>query len=74
MWEDSVKLYYRDDKNKWIQFDSVEGYQCSISGDTIAVRTWDDESWLYVLQLYNYNPDLIEITSIQDPIRLVLSL
>jgi len=56
-----VNIYHKDE-SKWVHFDTIEGRDCSISGDIIAVYDWSS------IQLYMYNQDENEIAPIQDPI------
>jgi len=58
-WGDYINLYHKDDdSSKWIQFDTISGSTCSISGDTIAAGR----------QLYKYDRDMNKVIPIQDPI------
>ena len=75
---DNVKLYHLDDdEGKWVQFDTIQsGQQCSVSGDSIIVRTWAYDIEDRSIQIYKYNQDQNEVVSIQGsiPARKIRSL
>ena len=64
-----VHLYHRvssstPQSNKWVQFDTIDGSDCSVSGDIIAIRGGYMEA--ENLQLYKYSQDTSKVTAIQD--------
>ena len=62
-----LNLFHRDG-NKWVQFDSIDGRECSISGNNIAARSYDSNLDADFVHLYKYDEDIDEIVHIQEPI------
>ena len=62
----STNLYHRDKKSKWVQFGTIEGGgECSVAGNTIAVRSLDSD-----IHLYKYDQDQNRLKSIQELITI----
>ena len=65
-YSNNMNLYHQDDDRKWVQFDTIEdGFECSISGDSIAVYANNPG---HSIQLYKYNQGQNKVSPIQDPI------
>jgi len=68
--DQNAYIYHQDHDSKWVQFETIDGRDCSISGDTIVVRSFDSESdqQYECLKLYNYIQEMNQLVSLQDPI------